>query len=191
MPSRKARVWKYCFSSPSPHFNKLCFYFGRGWRRGLRNTATNDTDLSHRHDSCLTPCTDQSLPSPQHIWWCCPSWSHGVQKSHTVNGAEIASTFCPSKMQVYNDRQMEKWNSLLIWQQGSILLACSGFTSLQKDILGRLQGALHILFPWQVSKKDPNNSPNHMLKSHSCWKKNLYFQTVISQKVSILKDFRH
>lgn len=113
-------------------------------------------DLSHGNDSCLNDCVHWSMPSqpsahslplPKLIPWC-PGKPYRQQRRDRLNVA----TFCPSKIQVYKNQKMEKWDSQPIWQQGSFLLACSGLTSLQKDILGRLHGALHILFPWQVPK---------------------------------------
>lgn len=79
-PVGKQGFWKYCFPSPSPHCNKLCFYFGRGWgrARGLRNTVTND--IRFVPQAWLMPdCMHWSLPSqpsahllllPKLIPWC-------------------------------------------------------------------------------------------------------------------------
>lgn len=112
-------------------------------------------DLSHRHDSCLTVCTGQCLPSHQHICCCCPSWSHGVQKTHTGNSAEIASMLLLAVLVKCRFTKTKEWRSGIVGSSGSkgpfclpaLVLPASERTSWEE-----LKEALHILFPWQVPK---------------------------------------
>lgn len=80
-PVGKQGFWKALFSSQSLHFNKPCFYFGRGWSRAhsFVNTATNET----RFVPCMwlmADCKRWSMPSRLSGHCCCPGGSRGVQK---------------------------------------------------------------------------------------------------------------
>lgn len=184
-PVGKQGFWKYCFPSPSPHCNKLCFYFGRGWgrARGLRNTVTND--IRFVPQAWLMPdCMHWSLPSqpsahllllPKLIPWC-PEKPYRQQRRDHLNVA----TFYPSKMQVYKNQKLEKWDSQLIWQQACLLWSYQS----PKGHPGKTARSFPHPLALSGTQKDPYNSPDHIVKSHSSWKKPLYFQTVTSQKVS-------
>lgn len=191
-PVGKQGFWKYCFSSPSPHCNNLCFYFGRGWRRagGLRNTVTNG--IRFVPGTWLMPdCMHWSMPSQPsaHLLLLpkliprCPEKPYRQQHRDHLNVA----TFYPSKMQVYKNQKLEKWDSQLIWQQACLVLPACKRTSWEdcKDLStssfpvrypkGSLQFSKpHAKIPLQLKKTFV--FPNCDLPKSQPWKTLLWLQ---------------
>lgn len=73
-PVEKQGFGKAPFSSQSPHFNKPCFYFGRGWKRAhsFMNTATNEIRFVP-YMWLMADCLHWSMPS-QPSGHCCCLW---------------------------------------------------------------------------------------------------------------------
>lgn len=91
-PVQKQGFGKVHFSSQSTHFNKPCFYFGRGWRRvrGFLTRVMNETRFVP-YVRLVADCTCWSSPLRPSGQCCCPGGSHGVQ-----NGLSTCSTSASS-----------------------------------------------------------------------------------------------